>query len=137
MSKTLTTEQVRQYTPTGLRLVSEAIAVYIGSLAHIPDSGLYGDYMTSLHVVALEMNRRHGHACEQEIYDLPNALDVICYAQFDKKRNVTETSIARAYGVILDHGDDDDWGGLKYFALTPKRVRGYLHTMALTESPTV
>lgn len=119
------------YPQDQLEALADSIAVALGNAREwLMDTGTWHTLLDSLHLVALEMNRRHGHASEQPRYEVPNALDTICYAQYDDGMDVTETDLARAYGLLIDKGDADDWYGVEHFDYTPKRVMGILHGMA-------
>lgn len=131
---TLTTEKVQHLSGHALGLLAETLVFYIDTMDVVPDSGLYGDVHESLHVIALEMNRRHGHAFEQSRYDVANALDTICHAQYDDGMDVTTVQLARAYGVLVDQGSEGDWNGVEHFDYTPQRVLDILHGMALDEA---
>lgn len=148
---TLTQEQVRTLSTAGLDQLAEAIVFYIDSLDVVADSGLYGDPHASLHVVALEMNRRHGHASLQGPDVLPHAVLVLEWTDqlsngwtgdMDVNWHKVYRDRARAFGVLADHGPTEvEWlesemggyswqdvrDGLEYLALREGRARGFDH----------
>lgn len=148
---TLTAEKIRHLTDRGLGLLAEAIAFYIDTMDIVPDYGLYGDAHDSLHVVALEMNRRHGHASSQTRAEIEEALQTIAATDdllngsggdMDVDWSLVHRDRARAFGVLIDHGPTElEWReeqmggyswedvreGVEYMALREGLARGFDH----------
>jgi hypothetical protein len=61
---TLTAEKIQHLSVRALGLLAETVVFYIDTMDIVPDSGLYGDAWESLHVIALEIDRRHGAEAE-------------------------------------------------------------------------
>jgi hypothetical protein len=133
---TLTADAVRGLTDEGLNMLAESIVFYRDTLPMIPDTGLYGDVEESLHVVALELNRRCDAASLQD--DLMGA--ILTLGDFDRYLADTDNvnpqatwCAVRAAGCVLDQANEEHWIGLGWVGYSRESLTYFLQCHAEVE----